>query len=61
MVIFFLQDEGESANRKEVYEEHQRKKTNPRELIRQERKREEAEKLLAKQVILKQFNYLHTY
>ncbi|GBC08335.1 hypothetical protein RclHR1_08030012 [Rhizophagus clarus] len=43
------QDEGESANRKEVYEEHQRKKTNPRELIRQERKREGAEKLLAKQ------------
>ncbi|CAB4409170.1 unnamed protein product [Rhizophagus irregularis] len=42
-------DEGESANRKEVYEEHQRKKTNPRELMRQERKREEAEKLLAKQ------------
>ncbi|RIA96429.1 SYF2 splicing factor-domain-containing protein [Glomus cerebriforme] len=42
-------DEGESANRKEVYEEHQRKKTNPKEIIRQERKREEAEKLLAKQ------------
>ena len=26
-------------------------------MIRQERKRDEAEKLLAKQVILKQFNY----
>ena len=38
------------ANRKEVYEEFQRKKTNPKELIRQERKRE-AEKLLARQVI----------
>ncbi|CAI2177201.1 17283_t:CDS:2 [Funneliformis geosporum] len=42
-------DEGESANRKEVFEEHQRKKTNPKEIIKQERKREEAEKLLAKQ------------
>ncbi|CAG8533218.1 6812_t:CDS:2 [Funneliformis caledonium] len=42
-------DEGETANRKEVFEEHQRKKTNPKEIIKQERKREEAEKLLAKQ------------
>ncbi|CAG8492907.1 6949_t:CDS:2 [Acaulospora morrowiae] len=42
-------DEAEQANRQELYDEHQRKKINPRDKIRQERKREEAEKLLARQ------------
>ncbi|RIB05327.1 SYF2 splicing factor-domain-containing protein [Gigaspora rosea] len=42
-------DESERANRLELYEEHTRKKINPKEKIRQERKRVEAEKLLARQ------------
>ncbi|CAG8807165.1 23248_t:CDS:2, partial [Racocetra persica] len=42
-------DKSERANRQELYKEHHRKKLNPKERIRQELKREEAEKLLARQ------------
>ncbi|RHZ44456.1 hypothetical protein Glove_724g5 [Diversispora epigaea] len=41
-------DQAEQINRKETYEEHQRKKINTKETIRNDRKREEAEKLLAR-------------
>ncbi|KAG9303740.1 hypothetical protein G9A89_018637 [Geosiphon pyriformis] len=39
-------DDSAQANRKELYAEHQRSKINPKEDIRRERKREEAEKLM---------------
>ncbi|CAJ0892794.1 3863_t:CDS:2 [Entrophospora sp. SA101] len=42
-------DDAEQANRKDLYEEHQRKKTNPKELIHIQRLREEAEKLQERQ------------
>ncbi|CAG8558020.1 8240_t:CDS:1 [Ambispora leptoticha] len=44
-----LKDEAIQENRKELYAEHQRSKTNPREETKRERKRNEAEKLLARQ------------
>ena len=45
------------ANRRDVYEEFQRKKTDP---IQQERKRE-AEKLLAKQVLYFNINFIDIF
>lgn len=44
------QDESQEANRRDVYTEHQQKKTNPRDAVKQERRRAEAEKMLMKKV-----------
>ncbi|KAI9008571.1 SYF2 splicing factor-domain-containing protein [Hyaloraphidium curvatum] len=41
-------DESAKANRQDVYAEHQKKKENPREILRAARKREQAEYLLGK-------------